>query len=32
MPPFMGDEQERRALAEYIGDIVGAKPLMAEKK
>ncbi|HNL28179.1 MAG TPA: hypothetical protein PKO47_15415, partial [bacterium] len=26
MPPFMGDEQERRALADYIGDIVGAGP------
>jgi cytochrome bd-type quinol oxidase subunit 1 len=26
MPPFMGDEAERRALAEYIGDVIGAPP------
>jgi mono/diheme cytochrome c family protein len=26
MPPFMGDDAERRALAEYIGDVVGAPP------
>lgn len=26
MPPFMGDDDERRALAEYIGDVVGAPP------
>ncbi len=31
MPPFMGNEDERRALAEYIGDVVGAKPLIAGK-
>ncbi len=30
MPPFMGTEEERRAVAEYIGDIVEAKPLVAE--
>lgn len=29
MPPFMGNEAERRALAEFIGDIVEAKPSVA---
>jgi len=32
MPPFMGNEQERRALAEFIGDVVEAKPWVAEAK
>lgn len=32
MPPFMGNDEERRALAEFIGDIVKAKPLVAETK
>ncbi len=30
MPPFMGNDPERRAVAEYIGDIVKAPPLVAE--
>jgi mono/diheme cytochrome c family protein len=32
MPPFMGNDEERRALAEFIGDIVKAKPLTGDIK